>query len=183
MDFLGDDLKRCVEGTSFIDRCLPNLQFLITNICRTSKGCKVDAHCPAAAPACNHATDRCVQCLDDGDCPGGDDNVCHGANNTCSSTAATANCPPGSSGGNAQVCYGDNDCPASEPVCSGGACRECGADGDCRRGYCAAGGSCRSQCPCGHGKRCDPSRGRCLRGCGGDHDCTAAGEERCNPDM
>ncbi|MFT5429741.1 MAG: Cys-rich repeat protein [Myxococcota bacterium] len=77
---------------------------------------------PAATPACNEASDTCVERTAGGNCASG---VCDLGTNTC------------------QLCLDDNNggidtgCSAAAPACDGGTtCVECSIDADCGGNFC-----------------------------------------------
>jgi hypothetical protein len=107
---------------------------------------------------CEPATNLCVECLDDEDCPAS--TVCHPKSHFCTVPCTADNCfinGPGISLGVCEegvcsICRDDSQCEALQalpfaslrPKCSNGACVECLTDRDCRgsRPQCNANGSC-----------------------------------------
>jgi len=92
-------------------------------ICSASHTCvscaAVDAGCPAATPACEANSGRCLECLGDGDCT-----------KDASKSFCQAGTCAGCAGAGAAACVGRN--PA-KPVCMpGGLCVECATSDDCK---------------------------------------------------
>ena len=116
--------------------------------------CASDSSCVAPAPACEPATNACVQCT------------------STNSTACTGTTPLCGAGDTCVGCNGDNGtgashaCPTGNPYCSAtGACALCTSDSMCTTGshpgpYCvAATGACTTSCQsdagCGAGQWCN----------------------------
>lgn len=127
-------------------------------------GCNDDKSCSGDTPKCDVKTGKCVGCLGNEGCPGGQ--LC-----------ASGKCAPGCS-------VGHTDC-ADAGVCDvdAGVCRSCAKDDDCadpllpacevatmRCVACRPGGK-----GCAVGKYCDKKGDAwtCLDGCGKDADCPA----------
>ena len=119
-DCAGKDAPYCAQG-----RCVPCKTGDQCGggapICAASHTCVscavVDAGCPAATPACEADSGRCLECVGDGDCV-------HDATKSFCQAGTCVGCP------GAGACAGRN--PA-KPVClPGGTCAECAMSDDCK---------------------------------------------------
>jgi hypothetical protein len=121
IDCTSTDAPYCVQG-----RCVPCKTGDQCSggapICSSSYTCvscaAVDAGCPAATPACETDSGRCLECMADGDC------LRDASKSFCQAGACV-----GCAGAGDSACAGRN--PA-KPVCmSGGTCAECVTSDDC----------------------------------------------------
>ncbi len=145
-------------------------------VCLASNTCGFSGNpCTGAASICLEATDECVECESNADCPAGD---------TCEDGVCVT--PP--------ECVTDADCPAGE-VCDNGTCvtpPECTTDDDCAAGQvcedgvCVTPPECVTDDDCAAGQVCED--GVCVAapvGCTSDADCPddglfCNGTEFCN---
>ncbi len=121
-DCIGQGAPYCVQGQCVAcktgDQCGGG-----TPVCSSSHACvscaAVDAGCPAATPACEAVSGRCVECLGDGDC------VRDATRSFCQAGLCV-----GCAGVGASACAARN---LANPVClSGGTCAECATSDDCK---------------------------------------------------
>jgi hypothetical protein len=121
-DCTGKGASYCVQGQCVScktgDACSGG-----TPICSVNHACvscaAVDAGCPAATPACEAESGRCVECLGDGDC------VRDATKSFCRARLCV-----GCAAAGASACAARN--PA-KPVCApGGTCAECTTSDDCK---------------------------------------------------
>jgi hypothetical protein len=94
-----------------------------TPVCSAAHACvscaAVDAGCPAATPACEIASGRCLECLSDGQC------TRDGGKSFCRAGACV-----GCGAAGASACASRDP---SQPAClAGGTCVECGSSSDCK---------------------------------------------------
>jgi hypothetical protein len=121
-DCMGMDAPYCAQGRCVScttgEQCSGGAP-----ICSASHTCVscagVDAGCPAATPACEVNSGRCMECLGDGDCT-----------KDVSKSFCQAGTCGGCAGAEASACAGRN---SAKPVCMpGGLCVECATSDDCK---------------------------------------------------
>lgn len=149
-----------------------------------STGCTADADCRLATLHCHLALGRCVECLDDQDCSGGDRTHCDAELSRCVSCTQDDQCEEGSrcdalERSCAVSCTSQLDCVDAH-ACMNGLCVACDRDFECRENdalgqVCSASGlncvSCREDAQCPSPEVCDILSGRCVacltsEGCG-----------------
>lgn len=127
----------------------------------SGSGCTKDLDCPAASPVCDQLERRCVACLFDTQCDGGQRCVgktCVGVVPCASSLNCVAHepytiCDPVTS--TCVECVEAADCPTTA---------------DCVANLCRPYQACSTSLDCSQGLVCDPGKGRCVK-CAGDPDC------------
>lgn len=108
--------------------------------------CLNDAHCGGATPVCNPATQRCVQCVDTGQCNA--PSVCDLSTNNCVGCVNDADCStaaPFCQSSTCLQCRSGADCQNPTPICDATACRACSVGGnECGAGAYCPNGSCKT---------------------------------------
>jgi len=161
------------------DTCDDGLFCNGTEACVDGTGCLAGASpCGGATPACDEATDRCLECVDASDCDGAPcvDERCacvpDCAGRVCGDDGCGGSC--GSCGGG-ELCADDGTC-GCVPDCGGrvcgtdgcgGSCGSCTAPDTCIDGFC----ECVPQCT---GQECGPDGcGGTCGGCEANETCTS----------
>jgi peptidoglycan-associated lipoprotein len=118
-------------------------------------GCKADKDCKTGQVC---ATGRCVECIDDSQCPAG---------KRCSANACIV----------APECLNDKQCPPGQ-VCQAGKCKACAADSECGPGATCQAGACHPARSCTKDDQCADDED-CVNGLCHKAGATGAGDAGC----
>jgi Cys-rich repeat protein len=144
--------------------------------------CASDGDCGGNRPYCDTALGRCIECVGNSNCGGGE--VCDSVSGSCRATCSTSgdcgqNTPYCAPRGVCVHCVGDGNCSGGQPYCDTTVdrCVECLTSANCsgNQPYCIyPQGSCREclgNADCGSGQVCNNDYECVSGGCTSDTQC------------